>query len=96
MCSGALEVAIKLRTGEHFGVAINPHAFRDIAATAIASFAPEDASIIKAILSHRTMRTSERYYNRARQLAANEAYQASLEFFRSSKGKAVSQCALIR
>ncbi len=62
-------------TRTRFGQPINPHLFRDCAATSIAEHDPEHVLITKEILGHSTMRASERYYNHARSHQAITAYQ---------------------
>jgi integrase len=63
-------------TRARFGHPINPHLFRDCAATSIAENDPEHVRITKEILGHSTLRTSERYYNHARSQQAITIYQA--------------------
>jgi integrase/recombinase XerD len=63
-------------TKARFGHAINPHLFRDCAATSIAEDDPEHVQITKEILGHTTLRTSERHYNHARSQQAIALYQA--------------------
>jgi integrase/recombinase XerD len=65
-------------TQEAFGVAINPHFFRDIAATTIAYADPERVRIAAQLLGHRRFATTEHYYLRASMAAANRRRQESL------------------
>lgn len=74
---GVYEAVCK-RTEAAFGIANFPHSFRGIAATTIATYAPGDATAIMDLLGHRTMRPSERYYNRAETLSAGERVQATI------------------
>jgi integrase/recombinase XerD len=83
MSPDAIQVQITNRTKEAFGRSINPHAFRHIAATTIASCDPEGAADIKAVLNHSSIATSERHYNRASMLGAGSAYQQALQQLRS-------------
>jgi integrase/recombinase XerD len=62
-----------------FGHSVNPHMFRDCAATTVAIDDPEHAFAIAAILGHSSMITSEKYYNQARMLEAGTAYHQVLE-----------------
>jgi integrase len=71
----AIYFRIRQATRDKFGRAINPHLFRDAAATSIAVEAPESAHITRSILSHGTLRTSEQYYNHAQSLEASRRYQ---------------------
>lgn len=61
---------LALLTEREFGVTLRPHAFRSIAATSIAEKNPAQAGIIRDVLGHATIRTSEMYYNRAEAKAA--------------------------
>ena len=60
---------------QRFGHMINPHLFRDSAATSIAVEDPESTHITRSILGHDTLRTSERHYNHAQSLEALRQYQ---------------------
>lgn len=62
---------VLLTTERLFGVAIAPHGFRTIAATALAETSPEDALQARALLGHRSPRTTERHYVRANQLRSS-------------------------
>lgn len=70
MTSHAIYEAVCRRSEVEFGTAIYPHAFRHIAATTIATLAPEQTDLIITILGHVSIRTSEKHYNKARSLAA--------------------------
>jgi integrase len=61
-----------------FGVAIAPHSFRTMAATALADRSPEDALFARPLLGHRSPRTTERHYIRANQLLASVRINAIL------------------
>ena len=54
---------------------MNPHLFRDCAATTIATNDPEHVHVITSILGHSSLATSEHYYNHARSLQAAHSYQ---------------------
>lgn len=56
------------------GSPINPHLFRDCAATFIAEELPEQVKIIARILGHATLATSEDHYNHAGMLSAQRRY----------------------
>ena len=82
MCPAAISVQIKLRTGEDFGKTINPHIFRHIAATTIATSNPEGSMDIKGVLGHATIATSEKHYNRATRRGAFKDYQTTVDELR--------------
>jgi integrase len=63
------------RTKAAFGKPINPHCFRDIAATTIADVDPEHTRIAAQILGHRTFATTERHYIHAKTMAATRRHQ---------------------
>jgi integrase/recombinase XerD len=65
---------IRTRTKEHFGVAINPHAFRDAAATTLAIADPAHVRAAAPLLGHRTFATTERYYRQSRAIEAHRSY----------------------
>jgi integrase/recombinase XerD len=71
------------------GSPINPHLFRDCAATTIATFAPEDIGIISRILGHSNLATAERSYNQAGMLSAGRRWHQALEKFRGTSGVGV-------
>jgi integrase/recombinase XerD len=70
------------RTCEAFGKSINVHTFRHIAATLIATNNPKGASDISAILGHKSMRASDKHYNRAKTIAAGASLQANIALMR--------------
>jgi integrase/recombinase XerD len=61
------------RTRAAFGQPVNPHLFRDAAATTIALDSPEQVRLAGALLGHRSFATTERYYNLARAAEAATA-----------------------
>lgn len=65
---------IKDMTNKYVGISVNPHAFRHAAATTIAEFDPENAMIIRAILSHSSLDFSNRVYNKAANVTAATKY----------------------
>lgn len=87
LTAGGMAQAIERLTKVAFGVAINPHLFRDCAATTIAIHDPEHVQIIAAILGHSSMATSERHYNQASSLEAGRQYHAVLNETRRKRPK---------
>lgn len=69
---------ISIVTRRLLGVSVNPHLFRDSAATTIAIADPNHVGVIAPILGHSTPSTAERYYNQARTLEAGRAHQANI------------------
>jgi integrase/recombinase XerD len=75
---GAFYGCIMKLTQAKFGHAINPHLFRDSAATSIATDDPEHVQVTHSVLGHSTLRTSERYYNHAKSLEATRRHQEQI------------------
>jgi integrase len=70
---------IKRLSKKLLGVDINPHLFRDIAATDIAEFEPEGIFTAAAVLGHRNPKTTGDYYVRANRLGASRQFNLTLE-----------------
>ena len=66
---------IVARTREGLGQPINPHLFRDCAATSVAIDDPAHIGIASRLLGHRSGSTVERYYNQARGVEASRLMQ---------------------
>jgi integrase/recombinase XerD len=54
-------------TGKHLGRSINPHMFRDAAATFIAETTPERALLAAGVLQHRNLQVTKNHYIRGQQ-----------------------------
>ncbi|MGO8869097.1 MAG: hypothetical protein ACLQME_21620 [Alphaproteobacteria bacterium] len=89
MIYASIAYQVRRHTRAAFGAAINPHLFRDCAATSIAIVDPEHVHIIMDILGHSTLTTSERHYNQARGLEAGRRYQGTIKALRA-RGAAAS------
>jgi site-specific recombinase XerD len=63
------------RTRAAFGHPVNPHLFRDCVATSIAIDDPDHVRIGARLLGHRSLATTERYYNQARSISAVRRHQ---------------------
>jgi integrase/recombinase XerD len=74
MTQMAIYDRFRQHTAEAFGVAINPHLFRDAAATTPAMVDPEHVRVAAPLLGHRTFTTTERHYQQARTLEAHRAH----------------------
>jgi integrase/recombinase XerD len=74
MTQMAIYDRIRARTMAAFGTAINPHLFRDAAATTMAIADPEHVRISAPLLGHRSFTTTERYYQQATGYEAQRAY----------------------
>jgi integrase/recombinase XerD len=61
-----------------FGRSINPHLFRDCAATSVAVDDPDHVRIVAPLLGHASLSTSERHYNQARSHQAARRWQEHL------------------
>lgn len=71
-------------TKRHLGEELRPHAFRHIAATSIAEYDPDHVGIIRDLLGHATMKTAERYYNRAGSISSCNGLQSIIEDIRKN------------
>jgi len=65
-------------TNARFGRASGPHAFRHAAATTTAIKDPAHIGIVPAVLGHRSARTAEAHYNRARMIEAARRVQNNI------------------
>jgi integrase/recombinase XerD len=74
MTQMAIYDRFRLRTKNKFGVAINPHLFRDAAATTMALAAPGQVRLSAPLLGHRTLSTTEKYYQQATGYEAHKVY----------------------
>jgi integrase len=83
MTSIAIYHVLTRRTAEAYGKPINPHLFRDCAATSIAIEDPEHVRVASQILGHRSAATTERYYNQAQAIDAARRYQHFLVALRN-------------
>ena len=70
-------------TEELFGQRVNPHLFRDCAATALATEDPEHILAIARILGHNSIETTTRHYNQSQMTAAGEILHDVLADLRS-------------
>jgi integrase/recombinase XerD len=73
---------VRKRTKAAFGIAINPHAFRDAAATTLAIHDPKHVRVAAAVLGHTSFQTTEKYYNQAIGLDAHRRYANVLSSLR--------------
>jgi len=65
-------------TEQLFGERINPHRFRDAAATSIAIEDPGHVRMAAAILGHSSLATTEAYYNQAKAIEAGRLHQQNI------------------
>ena len=83
------EMAIYLRivklTQQAFGAPINPHLFRNAAATTIAIEDPASVRISATLLGHKSLRMTERHYDQAQMIHACRRYHDALALRRSKR-----------
>jgi integrase len=77
---------ITQRTRAAFGKSINPHLFRDCAATTLAYADPKHIGIAAPLLGHRSFATTERHYLQARMGEASRRLQQDLLELRHRRG----------
>jgi site-specific recombinase XerD len=70
---------ISRHTQKAFGRPVNPHLFRDAAATTVAITSPEQVHILGRLLGHRTIATAQKHYNQARETQAAREWHRVLE-----------------
>jgi len=73
---------VGMRTKEAFGTPINPHSFRHIASTTIATANPAGVTDVMAVLGHASLKTSEKHYNKATTAAAFRTHQETIAALR--------------
>jgi integrase/recombinase XerD len=73
------------------GLPLSPHLFRSMAATTVSIEAPGSVDLIPAILTHRSHRAGEHYYNLASSLDASRAFNSALDALRKDLGKVRSR-----
>jgi integrase len=78
MEDNAIYLRVVMRTRAGLGHPINPHLFRDCAATSIAIDDPAHVRLASRLLGHRIGSTTERFYNQASSVEATRAMQAAL------------------
>jgi integrase len=65
-------------TAKHLGCSINPHMFRDAAATFIAETTPERALLAAGVLQHRNLQITRNHYIRGQQHQMLHRYQDAI------------------
>ncbi len=74
MTQMALYDQIRQRASEGLGKAVNPHLFRDAAATTLAIEDPQHVRLATPLLGHRHPGTTERHYQQAQALEAHREF----------------------
>jgi integrase len=70
---------------ERLGIRITPHDARDAAATMWAIAAPNEVGISRDLLAHADLRTTTKYYNRARGIEASRAHAQAIARLRKRR-----------
>jgi integrase len=70
----AVGIVVTRHTTRRLGIRITPHDARDAAATTWAIAAPEHISVSRDLLAHADLRTTTKYYNRAKGIEASRAH----------------------
>ena len=79
LAAHAIHTCVKRDTKRFLGKAINPHQFREMAASTLSTVSPAAARSAAPLLGHRYFSTTERYYVRANQLEASRKVNAMLK-----------------
>jgi site-specific recombinase XerD len=77
------QIVIRRTTGA-FGHGINPHLFRDIAATTLAFARPDQALLARDLLGHSRFDTTEGHYLHAKTADAGRAYARRITALRKT------------
>jgi integrase len=82
LAAHTIRQAIIRRTQTALGVPINPHLFRDSAATTLAIEDPAHVGAAATILGHASSRTTHKHYIQANTLIASHRHQAAVARWR--------------
>jgi site-specific recombinase XerD len=74
MTQMALYDQVRQRTREGLGKGVNPHLFRDAAATTLAVEDPQHVRLATPLLGHRHTGTTERHYQQAQAIEAHREF----------------------
>jgi integrase len=80
----AIHAIVCRRTKAAFGIAIHPHLFRDIAATALARAHPHAPGLARDLLAHTNVETTQNFYTQAKTSEASRRYNEITESRRRS------------
>lgn len=69
-------------TLEELAIRLNPHAVRHVVATSVAIAMPEHVEMIPFLLDHRTEKTAQKHYNKAKSLSASAQYLSRFQIRR--------------
>ena len=79
MTQMAIYDRIRARTKEKWGEAVNPHLFRDAAATTLAIADPANVRVAAPVLGHASFGTTQKCYNQAKGYEAQRTFHADLQ-----------------
>jgi integrase/recombinase XerD len=74
-------------TAQRLGIRITPHDVRDAAATLWAIARPEQVGISRDLLAHADLRTTNKYYNRAKGIEASRVHSELIARLRRKPGR---------
>lgn len=83
--------ALQKHTTARFGHFVNPHAFRDVVASDVATHDPEHVRIAAQILGHSDFRTTEKHYIHAQAHIARRRYHDLILSMRAPEPKSTSR-----
>lgn len=78
----AFQHMVRIQTQKAFGTSMNPHSFRDAAATTLATHKPENLRLASLVLGHLSRATTERFYNQGASLDAQRRYSEVIGKYR--------------
>ena len=82
----AVGPVITRHTTKRLGIRVTPHDARDAAATTWAIAAPEQIGVSRDLLAHCDLRTTTKYYNRAKGIEASRAHSRLIAQLRRKQG----------
>jgi integrase/recombinase XerD len=87
ICYGAIGQIFSRHLTSRLGFRITLHDVRDAAATTWAIFAPDQIAVARDLLGHGDLRTTTKYYNRARGIEASRAHSRVIAAMRRKQNR---------
>jgi integrase/recombinase XerD len=84
---GAIGGVISRHTQRMLNIRLTPHDARDAAATTWAIALPAQVGVARDLLSHTDLRTTDKYYNRARGVEASRAHSHVVDAIKKGAGR---------
>jgi integrase len=85
--SRAIRAQVGKATFRHLGIRLTPHQFRHLAGKLVLDARPGAHELVRALLGHRSITTTLRYYAGLEQESAAQHYDEVIEQIRSTAGR---------